>query len=181
MTTYTLIVEVPQAGKEVQCEVSLTGSHENHPEDYFRKPANRQAVQSTLKTKLQRDIEAHHVDGLISQWMQGIKRGKTRLKRQLDLHLNTDSLTVDSGVQQTPSMPSPMGQNPPISPPQERSSVPSQPFYPPKPPRPIQPIPKPTAASSQPQSQPNRDNAKTPEDPETESISVESISNTADF
>ena len=178
MTTYTLIVEIPQAGKEVQCEVTLTGSNENHPEDYFRQTANRQAVQSILKAKLERDIQDHHLDGLITQWIQAIKRGKTRLKRQLDLHLNITQSSASFAIQDTLPIPASTEQNLPVLTSQERSQFPSQPFYPPKPPRPIQAIPKPDPASSQTQSPPERDNS---EESEAKVISVESISNSADF
>jgi len=179
MTLYTLIVEVPQAGKEVKCEVDLNGSYQNYPEDYFRHSQNRESVRKTLQANLQRDVSQSQADGLIQEWIQAIQRGKAVIKRTLNLHLTTDQ---DSFAQNTmppsaiSSLISPSSTNSPV-----QQADPRLPAYPPRPPRPLDPLRPSPPSRNDSVKQPPATIPDPKSDSEPEYTSVESISNTADF
>jgi hypothetical protein len=183
MTEFTLKLKILDAGnKEIYYSVNLTGEDSKHPEDYFysrteRGKANRLKLIQTIENNLLRKVTDEQLDGIITEWNNGIKRGKS----------NTTTVTISLesyGSNSNSDLTSPNYSNttPPIAQPPTQLQSPTQlqpPNYsePPKVKPPIwqpqrEPVIKPSSLENNPPSE-------SPDSPPP--VEIRATDNQADF
>jgi hypothetical protein len=78
MTEYTLVVRIPNAGKEISYSIHLSELHASYPEDYFRIEVNRSRLCYAIQNESVRSVSPDCLNSMISKWISEIREGLRR-------------------------------------------------------------------------------------------------------
>ncbi|MFB2920753.1 hypothetical protein [Aerosakkonema funiforme] len=83
MPEYVAVIKIPH--REIRLPVTLTGTHEDYPEDYFRLEKNQSLLRQHLQEQGIYQIEDAQLKKLIDEWISDIKEGRKYSAIALDL------------------------------------------------------------------------------------------------
>ncbi|MCL1470931.1 hypothetical protein [Argonema antarcticum] len=83
MPEYIAVIKI--FNKEIRLPVTLTGTHEDYPEDYFRLEKNQSLLRQRLQEQGIHQIEDAQLKKLIDEWIGDIKEGRKYSAIAIDL------------------------------------------------------------------------------------------------
>ena len=83
MPEYIAVIKI--TNQEIRLSVTLTGTHEDYPEDYFRLEKHQSLLRQCLQEQGIYQIEDAQLKKLIDEWIGDIKEGRKYSAIALDL------------------------------------------------------------------------------------------------
>lgn len=91
MSEYTVKIKIPDAGKEIPFSLTLNGSDESYPQDYFKREDVRSTLRQTIETQAHREVGQDKLKYIIDEWIQQIEKGRHIVTVKVDLDIMTSN------------------------------------------------------------------------------------------